>query len=215
MFLRPLYEREHLTDDDRSLVCLSAALTRFDLDGFSSLTTEALRRGLAESSLRECCLQGVAYAGFPRAVAALFAIADQLGPAPEQSEMFDRTDTLADGTEYFKGVYGNHSDRLLTKIRDLDPNFSDLVIRGAYGRVLSRPELTPVQRELMAIGSLCVLNQRPQLLAHAAGALRYGATVEACLESEYCVELLYPDTRQAGSQEELTAFLSKIQARRP
>ena len=129
--------------------------------------------------------------------------------------MFDRADTLEDGTQYFRGVYAGHSDRLLEKIRALDPNFCDLVIRGAYGRVLSRPQLTPVQRELMGIGALCVLNQRPQLLAHAAGALRYGATVEACLESEACVELLYPDTRQSGSHEELTAFLSKIQARRP
>ncbi len=211
--LHTLYARDHLDDESRSLVCLSASLTRYDLEGFAALTREALQRGLPESALRECCLQGVPYAGFPRALAALFAIADQLQAAPKESDLFDRDDTHADAITYFRGVYAGHAESLLDKIRTLDPNFSDLVLGFAYGSVLSRKGLSPTKRELMGIGSLAVLGQQQQLFAHAAGALRYGATQEACLECIRSVELLYPDTHVVGADEELTAFLSKIQAR--
>jgi len=211
--LHRLYARDHLDEESRSLVCLSAALTRYDLEGFADLTREARRRGLPENSLRECCLQGVPYAGFPRALAALFAIEDQLAPDPERADLLDRPDAPADGVAYFRGVYGGHADKLLKKIRALDPNFSELVLDVAYGSVLSRPGIAPQQRELMGIASLAVLGQLPQLLAHAAGALRYGATLESCLESLHCVELLYPDTHRAGADEELASFLSKIRER--
>ena len=61
----------------------------------------------------------------------------------------------------------------------------DFVLQAAYGRILTRPGLTARQRELLAVSALASLEQKPQLIAHARGALRCGATAGEVSEALY------------------------------
>jgi alkylhydroperoxidase/carboxymuconolactone decarboxylase family protein YurZ len=53
--------------------------------------------------------------------------------------------------------------------------FHDFVLEAAYGRILARPGLSPLRRELLAVGLLAAQDQQRQFLAHARGALAFGA----------------------------------------
>ena len=63
---------------------------------------------------------------------------------------------------------------------------ADFVLEAAYGRVLARPGLDALTRELLAVTALLALDQVPQLVAHARGALHFGADREAVAEAMRC-----------------------------
>jgi alkylhydroperoxidase/carboxymuconolactone decarboxylase family protein YurZ len=70
-------------------------------------------------------------------------------------------------------------------LRGFHPDLHDFVLESAYGRVLSRPGLPPAERELLAVGSLAAMEQIPQMIAHARGARRFGASREAVQEAMF------------------------------
>ena len=53
------------------------------------------------------------------------------------------------------------------------------MLEDAYGRILSRPGIDVTTRELLAVAALAALSQIPQLVAHARGALQFGAGGDA------------------------------------
>lgn len=208
--LHRLLQRPDLPPTERLLVVLHSALVRPDHELLLAATRLALEAGMPPERLREVCLQGVLYAGFPRALAALEAIGP-LMPGPgagrtvrtglEEAELMQR------GASLFEAVYGPATEQVLTRVEGLDPAFVELVLCSAYGRVLSRPALELRVRELMAVAALGLLDQAPQLLAHARGALRAGATRPELLETLGCVEALFPET--SGHLPILESFLDK------
>jgi 4-carboxymuconolactone decarboxylase len=58
-------------------------------------------------------------------------------------------------------------------------NFADEVV---FGRVYSRPGLTPQQRSLCTVAALTVLGHAAQLRAHIGGALHVGVTPDQIVE---------------------------------
>jgi len=58
-------------------------------------------------------------------------------------------------------------------------NFADEVV---FGRVYSRPGLTPQQRSLCTVAALTVLGHAAQLRAHVGGALHVGVTPDQIVE---------------------------------
>jgi alkylhydroperoxidase/carboxymuconolactone decarboxylase family protein YurZ len=73
-------------------------------------------------------------------------------------------------------------------LRSFHGEFHDFVLSAAYGRILTRPGLTGRQRELLATGALQTLQQVPQLVAHARGALTLGATETEVREALYTAD---------------------------
>ena len=119
------------------------------------------------------------YAGFPaaieflRALAAVrFAPARTIG-APAASN--GRRAIRARGERLCARVYGPDYPRLRSFMRALAPELDGWMIEDGYGRTLSRPGLTVVERELVTVAALAALGWERQLAAHRAGALRVGA----------------------------------------
>ncbi len=74
------------------------------------------------------------------------------------------------------------------------PEFERWVLEHAYGRVLSRPGISPDRRELLAVVALAALGQERQLASHARGALRCGATSTETAEAlESVADLVEPE----------------------
>jgi 4-carboxymuconolactone decarboxylase len=57
----------------------------------------------------------------------------------------------------------------------LHPDFSGWILEYGYGTVLSRPGLTPAQREIVAVAVLTAGGWERQLESHLRGALNAGA----------------------------------------
>ena len=159
----------------RPLLVLAAAAAVGDGDLVESAAREALEQGLARERIEEALLQTVPYAGFPRAIAALSAARPILGPqatgAPEHA---DRA-TL--GWDTFSRVYGETAPRVREALTSLHPLLATWTMEEAYGRVLSRPALPLLERELLAVSILTALGGLDDpLLGHARAALRLGAS---------------------------------------
>src|SRR3989449_8682075 len=88
------------------------------------------------------------------------------------------------GAAVCAAVYGRAYHKLLLNLRGLHPALEDLVLVGAYGKVIGRPGLDLKRRELCTVATIAVLGAAQQLHSHLRGALNTGATrgeVEAVL----------------------------------
>ena len=152
---------------------------------------ERLRRaagpGEPDRSWRETLLQVHVFAGFPRAVEAygVLTAAGGLGElAPD--EVLGEAEQHERGRELFERVYAADAARIRATLEAAHPDFARWIEGHAYGRILSRPGLAPVSRELLAVSALAALGQDRQLASHVRGSLRCGATradSEAVLDS--------------------------------
>ncbi len=149
----------------------------------------AIGDGVPLSRMREALLMLAPFGGFPRALDALeaFAVAcaraGVVAPAepdtgPAEPEKGDGPQFRARGRAFFDRVYGAAADRVLDRIRTLDPDVPGWVLESAYGRVLSRPGLSAATRECLAVVLLTALQLPNQLRGHVRGAVACGATEE-------------------------------------
>ncbi len=162
----------------------AAALGRRDLLG--TLYPDALSAGIPLEDLQETTLQVFLFAGYPRTIVAfesLAAAAPSYAPPPAEP---DRPDLDERGRELFARIYGPHTERVLSHLHDLHPDFQRYVVRDAYGQVLARPFLPVEERELLAVAMLGAMRLPRQLRAHVRGALNVGASkdqIETALEA--------------------------------
>jgi 4-carboxymuconolactone decarboxylase len=132
---------------------------------------------LADETVREALLMLVPYAGYPRALAALAAAG--LAPADPAADDVPAAERSERGRTAFALVYGSTSERVLAGLGALDPRLPGWTLEHAYGRVLARPGLALVDRELIAVSLLTALGDLEEpLLGHMRGAVRLGATAD-------------------------------------
>jgi AhpD family alkylhydroperoxidase len=142
----------------------------------------ALAAGVAPAALAEVARMAHLFGGFPRAINGLQALADVFTqaqvapPADAEPAPRPRAEDRARGESLFRRIYAAQSDDVLRRIERAVPGFASWVLEDAYGRVLSRPGLAAVERELLAVVALVALDCPDQLKSHARGALRLGAT---------------------------------------
>jgi 4-carboxymuconolactone decarboxylase len=108
-------------------------------------------------------------------------------------------------------VYGANYERLRDNVRALHPALESWMVRDGYGRVLSRPGLDLLRRELCVIAQTAVLEARPQLLSHLKGAMNAGAASSLI---EGTVELLAADLGPSASgllREQASRATTKVQ----
>lgn len=216
-----LFERvsgcEHL-DSEATILCVAfAALCKHD----DAVLTQAVLQLAARAGpqrvaqlVRELCLQGIAYCGFPRSLHALFVLAPyvDVGCDLEPNTVQERATAGPQrerGIAHFESIYGDKSQALRAKIRALDPDFEGLVLDVAYGAILAREGIAARTRELLGVAGLAVLGHGAQLASHARGALRHGASLESVAEVLTCVGTFWPETP------ELEAFHDLVHALRP
>lgn len=174
-----------LSSDVRALVRLSGALAAREPDGVDRALGTA-RRDAEPDQVEEALLQSYLFLGYPTALNAFARWRELTGRpapagAPEEWEAW-----VERGGRVCETVYGSRYGALRENIRALHPDMERWMVVEGYGKVLGRPELPLVTRELCIVGLLAVLGTPTQLHSHLRGALNAGASpaeVAAALEA--------------------------------
>eukprot|EP00741_Cyanophora_paradoxa_P002374 tig00000601_g2300.t1 len=127
----------------------------------------------------ELILQSNVICGIPRIINALGAIREadaSYRPAAKEPPRGELAGTWEKGVDLNRAVYGSVYEKLRARMAELHPDLDTWMIEIAYGRVLSRPGPTRLQRELALCSSLAGMGVPPQLGSHLRGAVRLGAT---------------------------------------
>lgn len=150
--------------------------------------------------VEEMILQSYLFAGFPRALNAAREWRRVSGRAAPGVDEGERTDLVAywqqRGEATCEVVYGEFYEPLRKNIRTLHPALDAWMIIEGYGKVLSRPALPLMARELCIVAVCAAARQDRQLHSHLHGALNAGAShdeVTATLEA--IADLLGDDDR--------------------
>jgi 4-carboxymuconolactone decarboxylase len=170
--------------------------------GDSDLLREVLHWGVdtedAESQMYEAILQSYLFTGYPLALDAMLTLQEitndvfpdmQLPPAEDMNiaAFSERGESLC------KQVYGSVYDRMMERFERATPELRTWLEVEGYGKVLSRPGLPMLERELCIIAMLAALGRDTQLHSHLRGALRFGATLA---DIEDCADIV---TERVGS----------------
>ena len=139
----------------------------------------AIERGV----LYEVVLQSYLFLGFPRMLIAA-EILDRMLPGNSRQSMEqmiagnEMTQWYENGLALCKRVYGDSFEPLRARVGALAPEIFHWMILEGYGKVLSRPGLGPVERELANVAMLMIDDREQQLHSHMRGALNVGASPE-------------------------------------
>ncbi|HEX6811711.1 MAG TPA: carboxymuconolactone decarboxylase family protein [Planctomycetota bacterium] len=158
------------------MVLAITAVWRADWQTLQACARAASARSLPRQDLEETLLQAVLFCGFPRVVTAF----EQLGEAwptasPPAGGGLPPAEQGAAGAALFAGIYGANTAPVRAMLRAFHQDFHDFVLEAAYGRILTRPHLSPRVRELLAVAVLAAQDQLRQFVAHARGALHFGS----------------------------------------
>lgn len=163
---------------ERLLTFLAATSAAGDLDGIRR-DWGHLPKDLHGAGL-EIVLQNILFVGFPRVINALTAI-KEMGIATAGAPDAGDVDTwLSSGERLCATVYGDAYERLRASMERLHPALERWMIEIGYGRVLSRPGVSPRLRELCVVAVLAGQDAPRQLESHLRGAQRVGASLEEC-----------------------------------
>lgn len=157
-----------------ALVALSAALGARRADALDA----ALRRAASHAepaAVEEALLQSYLFVGYPAALNAFAAwreISGTSAPAPsgETGPWEER------GAEVCRAVYAGQYEGLRANVRRLHPDMERWMVDEGYGKVLGRPGLSLVDRELCIAALLAALDAPRQMYSHVRGALNAGAS---------------------------------------
>lgn len=165
---------------ERILALYSAAIALADEPTLSATVACAKNHSLERSSLYEIVLQSYLFLGFPRMLIAAEHLDSlykeereglPLTPVSgeEAAEWFER------GVSLCQRVYDGNYDRLKNRVESIAPEIFRWMVFEGYGKVLSRPGLDIIERELAIVACLMIENRPAQLFSHIRGALNVGA----------------------------------------
>jgi alkylhydroperoxidase/carboxymuconolactone decarboxylase family protein YurZ len=137
------------------------------------------------TAIYETILQSYLFLGFPRMIEAALTHSEIFKDLPPDSGVnFDRVSDeesekwFNNGVNLCRQVYGKNYERLKEKFISVSPEmFRWMVIEG-YGKVLTRPGLTSIERELAEVAALIIDKRERQLTSHIIGSLNVGASIE-------------------------------------
>jgi alkylhydroperoxidase/carboxymuconolactone decarboxylase family protein YurZ len=133
--------------------------------------------GEPDRAWREAALQSHLFAGFPRLVEAFGVLSEEGGLGlPGADESAYTADDFETGAALFARIYAASAGRVRASLSSAHPVLESWIVGHTYGRVLSRPGLSPDRRELCAVACLAALGQDRQLASHVRGGLHCGAT---------------------------------------
>jgi len=169
---------EALSPPIEALVRLSASLA-------DQTTNEAvLRAALASADsvqVEEVLLQAHLFVGYPATIEALALLRSLGGPAEtgEGESLPSVVEGPSAGPEraerVMEEVYRERMDRVRETMRGLHPDLETWMVFDGYGRVLGRPGLSLICRELCIVAILAAVGRSRQLHSHLFGALHVGA----------------------------------------
>ncbi len=169
----------------RLLAYFSAAIAAADPDTILEILKYFRKTDFDHTAVYETILQSYLFLGFPRMIEASIYHREIYGEFPRSHQAdFDRITKeesarwFADGIALCRIVYGKNYDKLKNKFMEISPEiFRWMVIEG-YGKVLTRPGLNSIERELAEVAALIVDKRERQLVSHVMGSLHVGAEME-------------------------------------
>ncbi|MHC4499693.1 MAG: carboxymuconolactone decarboxylase family protein [Planctomycetota bacterium] len=161
----------------------SAAVTLADNQLMAASVRKCLQYEVNGEQLYEAVLQSYLFLGFPRMLMAAECLSRTapVRPSPDGCEPVNADEFQAwsdRGVKLCKKVYGTNYDMLKERVEGIAPEIFQWMILEGYGKVLSRPGLDSVSRELSSVACLMVENRSSQLYAHMRGAINVGASEE-------------------------------------
>ena len=166
----------------RALVRFSAAITTASGEAVREALRDCARSRVPNAWIEELILQSYLFSGFPRTLNAAREWRRQLAEAGVAPQSPPATAPEGQGDWRTRGeatcaiVYGANYQKLRTNVRELHPALDDWMVVEGYGKVLSRPGLDLLRRELCIVSACAVSGQDRQLLSHLKGALHAGAS---------------------------------------
>jgi 4-carboxymuconolactone decarboxylase len=161
---------------DAALLRLSASLGTRDAAAIRAAMEAA--RDSEPVAVEEVLLQSHLFVGFPDALNALGLWREVSGLPASPSLGEDAREWEARGEAVCATVYGSNYEKLRANVGSLHPDVDGWMATGGYGRVIGRPGLDLVTRELCIAALLAVWNVPRQLHSHLRGSLNAGATAE-------------------------------------
>jgi 4-carboxymuconolactone decarboxylase len=169
---------------EHMLPAIAAATGVGDVALLKVFLQDALSSGIPLENLEEVILQCYLFAGFPAALEGFMVLREvcdtpvkgRIKAAKPSFDLF-----ISRGEELCKRVYGPKYKPLKQRSLDLHPDLWHWMILEGYGKVLSRPPLTPAQRELCIVSCLVVTRWTRQLRSHIHGALNVGCSPESVI----------------------------------
>lgn len=181
-----LLERPGLGGETRLLVAAQGAVWPGDQELFAECIVAGKELGMRREALEETLLQAVLFCGFPRVINASRVLHENWPPAaPPAGGGLPVEQQRAAGEALFASIYRDNSGAVRDMLLSYHRELHDFVLDTAYGRILTRPGLEPMIRELLAVGVLALTGQVPQMVAHGRGARNWGATAEELRETVY------------------------------
>jgi alkylhydroperoxidase/carboxymuconolactone decarboxylase family protein YurZ len=131
-------------------------------------------------AIYETILQSYLFLGFPRMIEAalLFNEIDDGFHDPSEINKISGSESdqwYNDGLRLIRQVYGENYDILRKRFMEVSPDIFRWMMIEGYGKVLSRPGLTHIERELAEVAALTVDRRERQLVSHIRGSLNMGA----------------------------------------
>jgi 4-carboxymuconolactone decarboxylase len=218
---------EPLSGATRALVALSAALSAGDAAALG-VAMDGAARAATRRQVEEALLQSYLFLGYPAAMRALGAwrarghapstrapgVVDADAAEAGEPASDDRAAWRARGEAVCARVYGGAYPRLRENVARLHPDLERWMLEEGYGKVLGRPGLALVDRELCIVALLAGLDAPRQLHSHLRGALNVGASpaqVERALEA---AAAYLPDGRNRAAGELWRAVRARWAERR-
>lgn len=167
----------------RWLALFAASLATNDPATIELLLQGGKRHSIERHPFYELILQSYLFLGFPRMLTAAEAL-DKVYPLsgkPNSLEPLagnEAASWFVNGMSLCKKVYGENFEPLRARVEAMAPEVFRWMIMEGYGKVLSRPGLGLVDRELANVAMLIADDREQQLHSHMRGALNVGATPE-------------------------------------
>lgn len=194
------------TDSMRALVRIAAAVAGAPIS-FTRRVMVAAIGVVPAGAVDEVLLQSYLFAGFPRALNAARVWREVSGePAPDAATALTSDDAagiLRKGEQACRTVYGHKYDALRHTVGRLHPALDAWMVSDGYGKVLSRPGLALVQRELCIVAACVATEQMPQLKSHLRGSLNCGATIDDLAQTLSALTDIVSREALAAAREEL------------
>ncbi len=168
---------------ERWLALFAATIATNDSEILNSVLIQKEQHAVDRAEFYEVVLQSYLFLGFPRMLTAAEAVdrAFPASPEPFRNRTVDShtaNEWFTRGIELCKKVYGANFEPLRTRVERMAPEVFHWMILEGYGKVLSRPELGLIPRELANVAMLIADDREQQLHSHMRGALNVGAPPE-------------------------------------